>query len=67
VEVIKPSQTGLPMIVITWPNHKTEVSPAKLSQAVADASRILANSLVELIRRRVKQLCSRSGFALLWR
>jgi hypothetical protein len=55
------------MIVISWPNHKTEVSPAKLSQAVADASRILANSLVELIRRRVKQLCSRSGFALLWR
>jgi hypothetical protein len=55
VELIKTLPDGLPMVVITWRNHKTEVSPAKLSQAVADACRILANGSVELSRRRVKR------------
>jgi hypothetical protein len=53
VELIKTFPDGPPMIVITWPNHKTEVSPAKLAEVISKATRILANASTELSRRRI--------------
>jgi hypothetical protein len=37
-----------PIVVITWPGHVTECSPAKLGEVIASATRILANASTEL-------------------
>ena len=42
-----------PIVVITWPSHVTECSPAKLAEVVSAATRILANASTELARRRI--------------
>jgi hypothetical protein len=42
-----------PTIVITWPSHVTEVSPAKLGEVISSATRILTNANLELARRRI--------------
>ena len=53
VQLIKSHHPNArPVVVITWP-HITEVSPAKLAQAVSDACRILSNASIELARRRI--------------
>ena len=54
VELIKNLQDTSPVVYIYWPTRPTRVSPAKLSQAVADICRILANGSVELSRSRVQ-------------
>jgi hypothetical protein len=41
-----------PTVVITWPSHVTECTPAKFAQVVSDACRIWAAS-TELARRRI--------------
>jgi hypothetical protein len=48
VELIKTLQDGPPMIVITWPNHKTEVSPAAFGDVMDQACRVLTNASTEL-------------------
>jgi hypothetical protein len=53
VELIKTLPDGPPMIVITWPNHKTEVSPAAFGHVMAQACRVLTNASTELARRRI--------------
>jgi hypothetical protein len=42
-----------PTVVITWPSHVTEVSPARLGEVINHATRILANASTELARRRI--------------
>jgi hypothetical protein len=42
-----------PTIVITWPSHVTECSPAKLGDVISNATRILGNAFTELARRRI--------------
>ena len=37
-----------PVVVITWPRHVTECSPAKLGEVIARATRILGNASTEL-------------------
>jgi hypothetical protein len=37
-----------PVVVITWPSHVIECSPAKLGDAIASATRILGNASTEL-------------------
>jgi hypothetical protein len=37
-----------PVVVITWPSHVTEGSPAKLGEVISNATRILANASTEL-------------------
>lgn len=37
-----------PVVVITWPSHVTECSPAKLGEVIASATRILGNASSEL-------------------
>jgi hypothetical protein len=37
-----------PIVVITWPGHVTECSPAKLDEVIASATRILSNASTEL-------------------
>ena len=36
------------VVVITWPSHVTECSPAKLGEVISNATRILANASTEL-------------------
>jgi hypothetical protein len=42
-----------PTVVVVWPGHFTECSPAKLAEVVSNATRILGNASLELARRRV--------------
>jgi hypothetical protein len=42
-----------PTVVITWPRHVTEISPAKLGEVISHATRILANASTELARRHI--------------
>ena len=37
-----------PVVVITWPSHVTECSPAKLGEVISNATRILGNASTEL-------------------
>jgi hypothetical protein len=37
-----------PIVVITWPLHVTQCSPAKLGEVISNASRILGNASTEL-------------------
>jgi hypothetical protein len=54
VELIKNHKPeAWPTVVITWPSHVTECSPAKLAEVVSVATRILANASTELARRRI--------------
>jgi hypothetical protein len=54
VELIKNHKPDArPTVVITWPSHVTEVSPAKLGEVISNATRILANASTELARRRI--------------
>jgi hypothetical protein len=39
-----------PIVVITWPGHVTECSPAKLADVINNATRILGNASTELAR-----------------
>jgi len=39
-----------PIVVITWPVHVTECTPAKLAEVVSSACRILSNASSELAR-----------------
>ena len=51
VQLIKNHHPGAsPIIVITWPGHVTECSPAKLAEVVSSACRILSNGSTELAR-----------------
>ena len=36
------------VVVITWPSHVTECSPAKLGDVISNATRILGNASTEL-------------------
>jgi hypothetical protein len=42
-----------PIVVITWPSHVTEVSPASFGHVVSEATRVLSNASLELARRRI--------------
>ena len=42
-----------PIIVITWPSHVTECSPARLGDVIASTTRILGNASIELARHRI--------------
>jgi hypothetical protein len=42
-----------PIVMITWPRHITECSPAKLGNVIATATRILGNASTELARRKI--------------
>jgi hypothetical protein len=54
VQLIKNHHPGdRPTVLITWPSHVTEVSPAKLGEVISKATRILANASTELARRRI--------------
>ena len=50
VELIKQNHhpQAWPVVVITWPSHVTECSPAKLGEVISNATRILANASTEL-------------------
>ena len=50
VELIKHSHhpQARPVVVITWPSHVTECSPAKLGEVISNATRILGNASTEL-------------------
>jgi hypothetical protein len=37
-----------PIVVITWPLHVTQCSPANLGEVISNATRILANASTEL-------------------
>jgi hypothetical protein len=54
VQLIKNHHPGArPVVIITWPSHVTECSPAKLGEVISNATRILGNASTELaaIRR----------------
>jgi hypothetical protein len=54
VQLIKNHHPGArPLVVITWPSHVTECSPAKLGEVIASATRILGNASTELARRKI--------------
>jgi hypothetical protein len=54
VQLIKNHHPGArPVVVITWPSHVTECSPAKLGEVVGNATRILSNASTELARRHI--------------
>jgi hypothetical protein len=54
VQLIKNHHPGArPVVVITWPSHVTECSPAKLREVISNATRILGNASTELARRRI--------------
>ena len=40
-------------VVITWPVHVTQCSPAKLAEVVSAACRVLGNASIELARHRI--------------
>ena len=50
VELIKQNHhpQAWPVVVITWPSHVTECSPAKLGDVIARVTRILSNASTEL-------------------
>jgi hypothetical protein len=50
VELIKQNRhpQAWPVVVITWPSHVTQCSPAKLDEVIGNATRILANASTEL-------------------
>jgi hypothetical protein len=49
VQLIKNHHPGArPVVVITWPSHVTECSPAKLDEVISTATRILGNARTEL-------------------
>ena len=49
VQLIKNHHPGArPVVVITWPSHVTECSPAKLGEVINTATRILGNASTEL-------------------
>jgi hypothetical protein len=49
VQLIKNHHPGArPVVVITWPSHVTQCSPAKLGEVIGNATRILANASTEL-------------------
>jgi len=49
VQLIKNHHPGArPIVVITWPSHVTECSPARLGEVIASATRILSNASTEL-------------------
>ena len=51
VQLIKNHHPGArPVVVITWPSHVTECTPAKLADVVSNACRILSNASIELAR-----------------
>ena len=52
VELIKRNHSpeSRTTVVITWPVHVTECSPAKLSDVINSATRILGNASTELAR-----------------
>jgi hypothetical protein len=51
VQLIKNHHPGArPVVVITWPSHVTECSPAKLDELISNACRILSNGSTELAR-----------------
>ena len=62
VELIKHNYypQARPIVVITWPSHVTEVSPAKLGEVITNATRILANASTELARLRATEKRRRS-------
>jgi|SRR3954447_16404685 hypothetical protein len=50
VQLIKNHHPGArPVVVITWPRHVTECSPAQLAEVVNNACRILSNGSTELV------------------
>ena len=55
VELIKHNHhpQAWPVVVITWPSHVTECSPAKLGEVISNATRILGNASTELARRKI--------------
>jgi hypothetical protein len=52
VQLIKRNQgpESRATVVITWPGHVTECTPAKLAEVVSSACRILSNGSSELAR-----------------
>jgi hypothetical protein len=55
VQLIKNDHPGArPVVVIIWPSHVTECSPAKLGDVISNACRILGNASIELARRRMQ-------------
>jgi hypothetical protein len=51
VQLMKNHHPGArPVVVITWPSHVTECSPAKLGEVISNATRILGNASTELAR-----------------
>jgi hypothetical protein len=49
VRLIRNHHPGArPVIVITWPSHVTECSPAKLGEVISNACRLLGNASTEL-------------------
>ena len=49
VQLIKNHHPGArPVVVITWPSHVTECSPAKQGHVISNATRILGNASTEL-------------------
>jgi DNA polymerase III delta prime subunit len=49
VQLIKNDHPGArPVVVIIWPLHVTECSPAKLGDVISNACRILGNASIEL-------------------
>jgi hypothetical protein len=54
VQLIKNHHPGTrPVVMITWPSHVTECSPARLGDVIASATRILGNASTELARRKI--------------
>jgi hypothetical protein len=49
VQLIKNHHPGArPVVVIRWPSHVPECSPAKLGEVISNAARILGNANTEL-------------------
>ena len=44
-----------PRVVVTWPNHTTVCTPAKLAEVAAAACRVLASASTELSRIKAGQ------------
>jgi hypothetical protein len=54
VQLIKNHHPGArPVVVISWPSHVTECSPAKLGEVISNATRILGNASTELALRHI--------------
>jgi hypothetical protein len=51
VQLIKNHHPGSrPVVLITWPSHVTECSPAKLGEVISTACRVLSNGSTQLAR-----------------